>query len=96
MSKIKKNNAFPEKYLKVLDAGVMSEMEGLDEAGLKKGIVESENAIDEQEKNKEDDEKLAEAKAKVKELSADYTETIKFQKAKIKYALFLLEGKGKL
>jgi hypothetical protein len=96
MARIKKNNSFPEKYLKILDANVMAEMEALDEHALKKSIVDSENAIDEQEKNKEADDNLQSAKEKVKELSKDYSDTIKFQKAKIKYSLFLLESKGKL
>ena len=46
------------------------------------------------EKEKEADAKLNGAKELIKEMSAPYKDSIKVQKAKAKYALFLLEQKG--
>ena len=61
---------------------------------LKKIIVTSEGNIYTIEKEKDDDTKLNAAKELVKEYSAPYRDAIKVQTAKVKYALFLLEGKG--
>lgn len=62
--------------------------------GLKKILVESEGNIYTQEQEMSVDVTLNAAKELVKEHSSVYREAIKFQTAKIKYALFLLEGKG--
>jgi hypothetical protein len=61
---------------------------------LKKIIVQSESNIYEIEKAKEVDEKLNAAKALVKDYSQSYNDSAKVQTCKVKYALFLLEGKG--
>lgn len=61
---------------------------------LKKIIVQSEGNISTTEKAKNDDDKLNAAKALVKDYSAPYRDAVKVQTAKIKYAVFLLEGKG--
>jgi hypothetical protein len=57
-------------------------------------IITSEGNIFTVEKEKEDDVKLTGAKELVKEMSAPYKDALKVQMAKIKYALFLLQGKG--
>lgn len=87
---------FPQKWWKVIlelpefkdtaDAASVEE--------LKKTIVECEGNIYTIDQEKEEDIKLAGAKDIVKELSAPYRDAVKAQTAKIKYALFLLEGKG--
>ncbi len=87
---------FPEKWAKVLKD--LPEFKDIADAAstedLKKIIVNCEGNIYTVEKEKSDDHKLNGAKELVKEYSAPYRDAIKAQTAKIKYALFLLEGKG--
>lgn len=100
MSKKKKDSqaptTFPEKYYKVIQA--MPEFKDTADAAsiedLKKIIVECEGNIYTVEKDMSEDVKLSGAKDLVKEYSALYKDGLKAQMAKIKYALFLLEGKG--
>ena len=61
---------------------------------LKQIIVRCEGNISDIEKEKDKDEKLNGARDCVKEFSAPYREAEKIQMAKIKYAVFCLEGKG--
>lgn len=87
---------FPEKWNKVLKE-LPEFKETADAAStddLKKVIVQCEGNIYTIDKEKDDDQKLNAAKEMVKEYSAPYRDAIKVQTAKIKYALFLLEGKG--
>lgn len=87
---------FPEKYAKVLKE--LPEFKDIADAAssddLKKIIVQCEGNIYTIEKEKEDDAKLNSARELVKEYAAPYRDAIKVQTAKVKYALFLLEGKG--
>jgi hypothetical protein len=87
---------FPEKWAKILKD--LPEFKEIADAAsvedLKKMIVTSEGNIYTIEKEKEQDVKLNAAKELVKEHSAPYRDAIKVQTAKIKYSLFLLEGKG--
>lgn len=87
---------FPEKWAKVLKD--LPEFKDIADAAstddLKKIIVQCEGNIYTVEKEKTEDHKLNGAKELVKEYSAPYRDAIKAQTAKIKYALFLLEGKG--
>lgn len=87
---------FPEKYAKVLKE--LPEFKDTADAAssddLKKMIVQYEGNIYTIEKEKDDDAKLNSARELVKEYAAPYRDAIKVQTAKIKYALFLLEGKG--
>jgi hypothetical protein len=87
---------FPDKWLKLLEK--MPEFKEIADAAsaedLKKIVVESEGNIYTIEKEQEADVKLNGAKELVKEYSAPYREAIKAQTVKVKYAMFLLEGKG--
>lgn len=87
---------FPEKYAKVLKE--LPEFKDIADAAsadeLKKTIVTCEGNIYTIEKEKDDDSKLNSARELVKEYAAPYRDAIKVQTAKVKYALFLLEGKG--
>ena len=87
---------FPEKYAKVLkDLPEFKEIaDAASTEDLKKIIVESEGNIYTIDKEKDDDTKLNAAKELVKDYSAPYRDAIKVQTTKVKYALFLLEGKG--
>ena|ERR1700690_2056080 len=87
---------FPEKWNKVLKE-LPEFKESADAAStddLKKIIVQCEGNIYTIDKEKDDDQKLNAAKEMVKEYSAPYRDAIKVQTAKVKYALFLLEGQG--
>ena len=87
---------FPEKWAKVLKS--LPEFKDIaDAAGvedLKKIIYQCEGNIYTIDKEKDSDHKLNGAKELVKEYSGPYSDALKVQTAKIKYALFLLEGKG--
>ena len=87
---------FPEKWNKVIE-GLPEFKEAADASSaddLKKIIVECEGNIYTIDKEKDEDQKLNAARELVKDMSAPYRDAIKAQTAKIKYALFLLEGKG--
>jgi len=87
---------FPDKYLKVLKEipEFKDEADAASATDLKKIIIQSEGNLFNIEKEKAEDTKLNAAKDLVKEYSSSYRAASKVQTAKIKYALFLLEGKG--
>jgi hypothetical protein len=85
---------FPAKWLKKLPIGFVDNVESMSNEEVKKIILESEANIYTIEKEKEKDVKLNGAKDLVKEYSASYNEAKSTQQAKIKYCLFLLEGRG--
>lgn len=97
MSKtVQEPGAFPEKWAKVLKE-LPEFKETADSSSvvdLKKIIVQCEGNIYTIENAKQDDSDLDKAKEVVKELSSPYRDAIKVQTAKVKYALYLLEGKG--
>lgn len=88
--------SFPEKWSKVI--AQLPEFKDTAEAAsvddLKKIIVTCEGNIYTIDQEKDADVKLNGAKELVKEYSEPYRDALKVQTAKIKYALFLLEGKG--
>jgi hypothetical protein len=87
---------FPGKWFKVIEK--LPEFKDLADAAseeeLKKIIIKSEGNIYTVDQEKAADVKLTGAKELVKEYSEPYRDAIKVQTAKIKYALFLLDGKG--
>ena len=87
---------FPEKWNKVLkDLPEFKETaDSSSSEDLKKIILTCQGNIFNIEKEKEQDIKLNAAKENVKEFSAPFRDALKVQTAKVKYALFLLEGKG--
>lgn len=87
-------DAFPEKWAKKLPTGFQDDAASLDEDGLKKVIVESEKNLYSIDKEKSADAKLTAARELVKDLGAGYREAAGAQNAKIKYVMFLLEGRG--
>lgn len=90
------DKGFPEKYAKVIDK--LPEFKDTADAAsvddLKKIIVTCEGHLYTLDVEKENDAKLNGAKELVKEYSEPYRDAAKVQTAKIKYALFLMEGKG--
>lgn len=87
-------NTFPDKLLKKLPSGFTDEMESKSVEEIKKTLFDCEGNIYTIEKAKENDHKLNGAKDLVKDLSAPYTEGKTVQATKIKYCLYLLEGRG--
>lgn len=92
--KSNKVEGFAEKYNKVLPADVKAEIERMSPEEAKALVIECENAYNEQERLRDADENLTAAKAVVKDLAGAYKDAMKYQTAKIKYALFCLEQKG--
>lgn len=88
------NNVFPDKWLKKLPDGFVDTANGMKDDELKKAIFDSEGNIYTIDKEKETDVKLNAAKEIAKDLSGPYRDAKACQTAKIKYALFLLEGRG--
>jgi hypothetical protein len=86
-------NGFPAKYANLIK-DFMPEADGMTPDGLKKAIIDAENAIAEAERTRDSDQKLKDAREQVKDLSLGYKEIIKRQTARIRYALMVLEGKG--
>lgn len=87
-------NSFPEKWAKKLPTGFQDEASTLNEEGLKKIVVESEKNLYTIDKEKAADSKLTAAKELVKDLSSAYRDATGAQNAKIKYVMYLLEGRG--
>jgi hypothetical protein len=87
---------FPEKWAKALSK--MPEFKEMADSAsaedLKKMVVTCEGNIYTIEKEKDADAKLNSAQELVKEFSEPYRDAIKAQTVKLKYAMFLLEGKG--
>jgi hypothetical protein len=89
-------NVFPTKWEKVLKE--IPEFKEMADAASKEElnniILQCEGNIYTIEKEKDADTKLNASKELVKEYTAPYRDAIKIQVAKIKYALFNLQGKG--
>lgn len=87
---------FPDKWWKIIQKlpEFKETADGASIEDLKKIVVTSEGNIYTIEQEKEADVKLNAAKDVVKEFSEPYRDAMKAQTAKIKYAIFLLEGKG--
>lgn len=89
-------STFPEKWAKVLKS--LPEFKDIADAAstddLKKIVFQCEGNIYTIEKAKENDTEMLSMKEALKEIVAPYSDAVKAQTAKIKYALFLLEGKG--
>lgn len=89
-------NTFPKKWAKVLEG--MPDFKDVADASsvddLKKIIVTSEGNVSTVEKALCEDIKINAAKEVIKDLSTPYRDALKCQMAKIKYSVFLLEGKG--
>lgn len=85
---------FPQKWSKKLPTGWSDIANSMKEEELKKVILECESAIYDNERAREADAKLQQAKDEVKELGLVYKETKDTETAKIKCALYILEERG--
>lgn len=87
---------FPDKWMKIIKElpGFVDETDAATVDALKKIIVESEGNIYTIEKDKEENERIKEAKEALKEYLGPYRDAVKTQTAKIKYCIYLLAQKG--
>jgi hypothetical protein len=87
---------FAKKWLKQLKdmPDFKQTADAADTDELKKIIVMAEGNISTIEKSKDEDIKINGAKELIKDLSEPYRSGLKYQMTKIKYAIFLLEGRG--
>jgi len=94
MSKKDQDSGFPNKYEKKLPTGFKDDADSFDIEKLKRTILECESNLVNVDREMQQDEKLQGARGLVKDLSSSYREAKGCQTAKIKYCLYLLEGKG--
>lgn len=82
--------------LKNLPTGFQEEAEAMGEEQLRNVIVESENNIRVAQAEMEENDEFMKAKEAYKLAAAPLRDTKKAQKAKVQFALLLLEQKGKI
>jgi hypothetical protein len=85
-----------KKIIAKCPTGYVEECAAKTEEDLRADIIEAEARIREVVSEREKDEKLNGAKELVKDLSSGYNDAVKAQRAKIAYALHVLDDAGKL
>lgn len=85
-----------KKVIAQLPAGYAEEAAGLSGAELRAEIVRAETSLRWVQQEMAADEKLSGARELLKDLSASYRDASKAQRAKIAYALHLLDERGEL
>jgi hypothetical protein len=88
---------FPQKHIKKLNEFAQGYIESVEIATteeIKKFILSSEQNIYEIEHEMENNSNLLKLKEQLKEASGPFTEAKSTETAKIKYCLFVLEGRG--
>lgn len=82
--------------MKNLPTSWAEEAEAMDEAQLRDVIIESSNNIRVTKQEMDENPGVKDAKDAYKEVAGPFRDAVKAQKAKIEYALHLLESKGRL
>lgn len=85
---------FPQKWAKKLPQGWTEAAESMQTEELKKVIFECEGNLYTIERAKDSDASLQKAREEAKQAGSIYKEAKDTQSAKIKFALFVLEGRG--
>lgn len=85
-----------DKLLKKLPTGYAEEADRMSDTKLKAEIIQAETNIRNIKAEQAGDEKLNGAKEIVKDLNSPYNDAVKAQRAKIEYALHLMEQRGTL
>lgn len=85
-----------KKILAKLPVGFAEDAAGMDAEQLRAEVLKAETSIREVEREQGQDEKLAGAREIVKDIMGGYNDAKKAQRAKIAYALHLLEERGQL
>lgn len=83
-----------KKIIAKLPIGFVEDAAGMDGDGLRAAIVRAEELVREVEREQGQDEKLAGAREIVKDIMCGYNDAKRAQRAKIAYALHLLEERG--
>lgn len=83
-----------KKIIAKLPVGFVEDAAGMDGAALKAAIVRAEELVRETEREQGQDEKLQGAREIVKDIMGGYNDAKRAQRAKIAYALHLLEERG--
>jgi hypothetical protein len=91
---MKDPSGLSKKFLASLPVGFREEADAMGSGGLKKVIVEAEGTRDHNKRERAEDEHLAKARERVKDLGSGYAAVEKAQAAKIKYALHVLRERG--
>jgi small-conductance mechanosensitive channel len=87
-------SSFPKKYASKLPDGFQEQADSMSTEELKKKLVQAEQVISSTDKDMENDLRLEDAKKQVKELSADYKETINSYQAVVRYIVYVLNNRG--
>lgn len=83
-----------KKIIAKLPTGFVEDAAGMDGDGLRAAIVRAEELVRETEREQGQDEKLAGAREIVRDIMGGYNDAKRAQRAKIAYALHLLEERG--
>lgn len=83
-----------KKIIAKLPTGFVEEAAGMDGDALRAAIVRAEELVRETEREQGQDEKLAGAREIVRDIMGGYNDAKRAQRAKIAYALHLLEERG--
>lgn len=94
MTKANDQEVFPKKWSKYLPEGFVEKAEGMTVEDLKKKLVECERAINNTEKDLDNDGKLNDAKQEVSNISGAYKEILNAHKAMVKYMVYVLDSRG--
>lgn len=85
-----------KKIIARLPTGFVDDVAGMNGDGLRSEIIKAETSLREVEKEQKADEKLQGAKELVKDIVGSYNDAKRAQRAKIAYALHVLEERGEL
>lgn len=85
-----------KKIISRLPVGFLEEAAAMDGAQLRAEIVSAETSLRDVDREQKADEKVAGARELLRDLVGAYNDTRKAQRAKIAYALHLLEERGEL
>lgn len=83
-----------KKIIAKLPTGFVEDAAGMDGDALRAAIVRAEELVRETEREQGQDEKLAGAREIVRDIMGGYNDAKRAQRAKIAYALHLLEERG--
>lgn len=86
---------FPKKWAKRLPDGVSEQLQQMSDDELRKKIVQWQQLISQTEKDMSNDPKLESLKEEIKDKSSVYKETLVVANAQMRFAAYVLEGRGK-
>jgi hypothetical protein len=87
-------DGFPEKWYKKVPTVWKDGAEAMDNEDLKKEVLKASSLVSDTEREMDEDPKLNDLKADLKDLRGGYMDLINAERAKVKYSLFLLRSRG--